>query len=351
MRLAEIEFDRPQHLEARRPPEADGRARDDVRLLVTASGEHRHLAFRNLPEVLERGDLLVVNRSATIPASLPARGGFGSFRVNLCTDYQNGVWLAEPRRSFADPGPLPLALGDGLTVGGRPATVLGTYPGLPRLVFLEFGLGGPPVIGPLAEPIRYGYLDGPYPIADFQTIFGDVPGSVEMPSAARPFSPRVLAALRDGGVGLASILLHTGVSSLEVETDPVEKIPMYPEPFEVGSDTVAAIERTRQRGHRVFAVGSTVVRALEASWTEGRLRSTRGFTRAFIHPGRGVHVVDGLLTGFHDPRTSHLAMLYSFLPAETVRSAYAEAVARGYLWHEFGDSHLIVRDRERAVAG
>lgn len=351
MRLAEIEFSRPVALEARRPPEADGRARDEVRLLLTQDGRHRHRGFRDLPSLLGRGDLLVFNRSATIAASLPAAAHCGDFRLNFCTDYGNGIWLTEPRWSFGSPGPVPVGPGDRLYAGGRAGVVLEGYPGLPRLRFIDFGPGSAPLASPLAEPIRYGYLDAAYPLSAFQTIFGDVPGSVEMPSAARPFSEAVLRDLDRRGVRRAFILLHTGVSSLEVETDPVEKLPMYPEPFEVTAETVGTIERVHREGRRVVAVGSTVVRALEAAWKDGRLRPSRGFTRTLVHPGRGIHAVDGLLTGFHDPRTSHLAMLYSFLPGDVVRSAYAEAIAHEYRWHEFGDSHLILRDPDGPVAG
>ena len=174
-----------------------------------------------------------------------------------------------------------------------------------------------------------------------------MPGSAEMPSAARPITPRIREQLEQAGVRIAPILLHTGVSSLEIETDTVEAQAMYPEPFAISADTADAVNRTHMNGDRVIAVGTTVVRALESAWTPEGLRPRTGFTRLFVNPDRGVHSVDGLLTGFHDPVTSHLALLTAFMGIDRVRDAYSEAVRAGYLWHEFGDSHLVIRQRDR----
>lgn len=169
-----------------------------------------------------------------------------------------------------------------------------------------------------------------------------------MPSAARPFTERVLEDLAAGGVTIAPLTLHTGVSSLDIEVEEVEDQVMYPEPFEVPAATADAVNAAANEGHRVIAVGTTAVRALESAYDGRRVRATRGFTRLYIHPGRGINVVDGLLTGFHDPMASHLAMLFAIAGQELVRSSYAEAVAAGYLWHEFGDSNLILpRQRSR----
>jgi S-adenosylmethionine:tRNA ribosyltransferase-isomerase len=187
-----------------------------------------------------------------------------------------------------------------------------------------------------------------YPLAAYQTIFATTPGSAEMPSAAQPFTPRVVAALRAKKIEIAGITLHTGVSSLEVEVETVEDHPLYAEPYSVPLATANAINRARQDGRRVIAVGTTVIRALESAWDGAQIRPASGFTRVYVHPGRGVHTVDGLVTGLHDPVTSHLAMLYALASPDLIRSAYAEAVQKGYLWHEFGDSHLIL-GREQAA--
>ena len=343
MRAAELAFERPAERQATAPPEARGLARDEVRLLVSRGDGHEHATFRDLPRFLSPGTLLVVNRSATIAASLPAEGSAGQFLLNLSTRYGDGLWLAEPRWSASSPGPLPVEPGDRFRVAGLSARLVSRYPGIPRLCFVRIEGDLDRAMAAAGSPIRYGYLEPPYPpLAEYQTIFSSVPGSAEMPSAARPFTPRTLRDLRARGVSVASLVLHTGVSSLEVETEEVEEQALYPEPFEVPSGTAAAVNAARQHGRPVIAVGTTVVRALESAWEGGRVRPAAGFTRYFVHPGRPVHTVDGLITGLHDPRASHLAMLFALAGPELVRDAYAEAVRERYLWHEFGDSHLML---------
>ncbi len=348
MRTSELAFERPRALEATAPPEARGLARDEVRLLVSRPDGHRHANFRDLPRLLTPGTVLVVNRSATLPASLPAFGRAGAFRLNLSNEYGRGLWLAEPRWSAARPGPLPLAPGEEIVVGEVEARLIAPYPGLPRLWFVRFAGDIRATMAEAGEPIRYGYLVPPFPpLEAYQTVFGDVPGSAEMPSAGRPFSARVVDDLKAHGVRFASITLHTGVSSLEVDADEVEDQALYPEAFAVPARTAAAVNGARAAGHDVIAVGTTVVRALESAWDGQRLRAARGFTRRYVHPGHPVRSVDGLITGLHDPRASHLAMLFALAPADFIRAAYAEAVRAGYLWHEFGDSHLILTREER----
>lgn len=310
--------------------------------MVTSPAGHEHSMFRRLAHYLQAGDLLVVNRSATIPASLTATAAFGTFRLNLSTHYGRGLWLAEPRWSFDRPGPLPLSPGETIGVAGTAARIVAPYPGLSRLWFVQLDLDVKRLLECAGEPIRYGYVGRSFPLAAYQTIFALVPGSAEMPSAGRPFTKRVLAALRAAGVQVAGLTLHTGVSSLEVETATVDEHPMYAEPFHVPRATAAAVNSARARGRRVIAVGTTVVRALESAWNGQEVEPMRGFTRLMVSPARGVNTIDGLISGFHDPLASHLAMLYAVAGKEQIQSAYQEAVARRYLWHEFGDSHLIL---------
>ncbi|MDX1534428.1 MAG: S-adenosylmethionine:tRNA ribosyltransferase-isomerase, partial [Thermoplasmata archaeon] len=266
----------------------------------------------------------------------------GWFLMNLSTWYGGKTWLAEPRWDAERPGPLPLVEGEVLRVGGRKARLLSAFPGLQRLWFLRIEGDVREVMRRSGGPIRYGYLSRSYPLEAYQTIFAQVPGSAEMPSAARPFTHEVLRQVRARGIRVAPILLHTGVSSLEIEAETVEAQPLFPEPYAVPEATARAVNETRRRGGRVVAVGTTVVRALETAWDGRSVRPSSGFTQAFIHPGRGMHVVDGLITGFHDPVTTHLAILYALAGPETIREAYREAVRRRYLWHEFGDSHLLL---------
>lgn len=338
-----LDFERPADLQATAPAEARGLQRDEVRLLVSTPNGHEDTVFQRLDEHLRPGDLLVVNRSATIPASLPAMAALGDFRLNLSTHYGGGLWLAEPRWSASRPGPLPLERGETIAVTGAPATVVGPHPSLPRLLFVRLDPNTERLMWRLGEPIRYGYVDTAYPLAMYQTIFARRAGSAEMPSAGRPFTRRMIDRLIAHGVEIAGIVLHTGVSSLEVESDRLEDHPMYAEPFQVPAATADAVNRARQAGRRVIAVGTTVVRALETAWDGCAVRPSQGFTSIFIHPGRAVQTVDGLISGFHDPLASHLAMLYAVAGEALVRSAYREAVAQRYLWHEFGDSHLLLR--------
>ncbi|MCI4327871.1 MAG: S-adenosylmethionine:tRNA ribosyltransferase-isomerase [Thermoplasmata archaeon] len=345
MKTSALEFDRPASLQAHAPVELTRGSRDAVRLLLSGSEGREVRRFSELPEILRPGDLVVVNRSAAVRASLPASAGFGPFRLNLSTDYGRGVWLAEPRYGPGDPGPVPLEVGDPFVAGGLPGSVVAFYPGAPRLAFVRLEGNVPSAMERFGEPIRYGYVSAAYPIETYHSVFSDVPGSAEMPSAGRPFTRATLDALAARGISIARITLHTGVSSLEIETESVSGVPVYPEPFEVPAETVAAIRRTRARGGRVVAVGTTVVRALETAGTGGPLVPSRGFTRAFVSPDRPPRIADALLTGFHDPRTSHLAMLAAFEGIERLRLDYATAVDQGLLWHEFGDAHLMFRDR------
>jgi S-adenosylmethionine:tRNA ribosyltransferase-isomerase len=347
MKREELQFERPPELQATAPPEARGLQRDEVRLLVSTTNGHTHSVFHHLAAFLQPGDLLVVNRSATLPASLPAWATPGDFTLNLSTHYGDGVWLAEPRWSASQPGPLPLTPGEPISIAGSPARLAAPYPGLPRLWFVHTEDDLCERMNLAGNPIRYGYVTQPYPLDAYQTIFAELPGSAEMPSAGRPFTLRGLEALRRRGVKLAGLTLHTGVSSLEVETDQVEDHPLYAEPFHVPVGTARAVNAARNEGRRVIAVGTTVVRALESAWDGKQVCPARGFTRYFVHPGRSVRTVDGLLSGFHDPQASHLAMLYAIAGAELIRDSYAAAVHHGYLWHEFGDSHLILPASER----
>jgi S-adenosylmethionine:tRNA ribosyltransferase-isomerase len=343
VKLEEIRFERPRDLDATRPPEERGIPRDGVRLLVSSPAGDTHAQFRDLLGILRSGDLVVVNESATVPAAIPARASFGDFLLHLSTRYSSQLWLAEPRWSPSRPGPLPLEAGAAFEVAGVEARVIAPYPGLPRLLFVGFDQ---PIASRIAEhgrPIRYSYLARDYPLETYQTVFAAVPGSAEMASAGRPFSHELVDRLLGAGVRFARIVLHAGVSSMEVTSSVVESHPISPEPFHVPAETIAAIEATRCARGRVIAVGTTVARALESAWDGKRLLPSSGFTRLFLHPGRVPRTFDALLTGFHDPETTHLALLYAVAGGGTIRRAYGTAVRGEYLWHEFGDSHLIFR--------
>jgi S-adenosylmethionine:tRNA ribosyltransferase-isomerase len=325
-------------------PEARGLARDGVRLLVTTPAGHRHYRFHDLPRLLAPGTLLLVNRSATLAASLPARAGFGDFILNLSTRYGPRLWLAEPRRDRFSPGPLALAPGDRVAVAGLSAKIVSPYPGTPRLFFFAFDGDVERAMAEHGQPIRYGYLAEPLPpLEEFQTIFASAPGGAEMPSAARPFTPALVGALARSGVQIEAIELHAAVSSLDEPSNEVGGPPPLPEPFRVPAATAAAINDARRDKRPVIAVGTTVVRAVETAASSGVVRAASGFTRLVLGEKRRPQMFDGMITGFHDATTTHADMLAALAGRDLVDDAYRVAAADGYLWHEFGDSHLLLR--------
>jgi S-adenosylmethionine:tRNA ribosyltransferase-isomerase len=340
VKSSELLYDRPAGLDATEPIEARGRHRDEGRLLVSTPGGHFHARFDELPRFLAPGDLLVVNDSATLPASVPAKGEPGPFTLNVSTQFGRHLWLAEPRWAPDRPGPLPIDAGDHFKTCAGDVLVIAPYPGTDRLWFVEGDLEV--AMARCGQPIRYYYVTDPQPLTAYQSIFSRVPGSAEMPNAARPFTKEVVDDLRRHGIDLATIRLHTGVSSLDVEEEEVEDHPIPPEAFRVPRSTAEAVNATREAGNRVVAVGTTVVRALESAWQDDKVVPIEGFTRVVVTPSRGVHAVDGMLTGLHDSGASHLAMLYAVAGKDLVRAGYKEAVAGRYLWHEFGDSHLLL---------
>lgn len=337
------EFTLPPDLEAHEPPEARGLRRDEVRLLVTYRDSDRvvHRRFTDLPEILRPGDLLVVNDSATLPAALTARRPSGAtVALHLSTALTASLWIVEPRRTRLDAGEVL-----SLPAGGT-AQMLAPYPGSERLWIAQLRLPEQAIdyLTREGRPITYPYVRGEWPLAMYQTVYARERGSAEMPSAGRAFTEDVLARAGALGIGLARLTLHTSVASLERDEPPIE------EWYRIPAETAAAIEGVRRAGDRVIAVGTTVVRALESAADQrGRVTASQGWTNLVIAPPREIRTVDGLLTGFHEPRASHLAMLTAFAGRAHLEQAYHAALDAGYLWHEFGDLHLIFREEHPPV--
>src|SRR5437016_14003366 len=216
MRRTELVFERPERVFAHAPPDVRGRARDHVRLLLTRSDGRHHARFEAFPRFLHAGDLLVVNESAAIPASLPAEGSLGPILLNLCTRFRSDLWIAEPRWNAGKPGPLPIEPDEELRIGSATARLLAPYPGIPRL---WFALADQPFESMIAEyggPIHYGYTDS-WPLDTYQTLFSRVPGTAEMPSAARPITPRIREQLEQAGARLPPVRTHPADSGLHIE--------------------------------------------------------------------------------------------------------------------------------------
>ncbi len=342
----------PPELEAHEPPEARGAGRDDVRLLVsrTAAGEVTSHAFTELPQLLLPGDLLVVNNSATLPAAVAVRAGApGAGTVHFSTAMPDGDWLIELRSGRGASAPFGGGNpGQRLRLPGGAELALGTRFSR-RLWRARLSTAVIPYLLRHGTPIRYAYVPAAWPIEAYQTVFATWPGSAEMPSAARPFTPEIVTRLVSRGIAIAPVTLHTGVSSLEGGEDP------YPESFDVPAPTARMVNLTRRTGGRVIAAGTTVVRALETAALEtaaletaglgapaARAGAAAGWTSHVVTPESDVAVADGLLTGLHEPRSTHLWMLAAFAGQELLSRCYRVAAEDGYRWHEFGDVHLLL---------
>ena len=325
----------PPALEAREPAEARGRGRDDVRLLVTRGprGAASHTIFDDLPSHLERGDLLVLNVSATVPSALEARAKGDLFTLSVSTRLPDGTCVVEPRRHDATPGEIVSLPGD------ASAELRAPYRDSRRLWTAAFRGTGDLIeyLYRHGKPISYQHMRAEWPVEAYQTVYASEAGSAEMPSAGRPLTHAMLDRLRSSGIGVASVVLHAGVSSPERDEPP------YAEQFRVSEETAVRVRHARTRGGRVIAVGTTVVRALETAATgPGRIDAACGWTERIISAGTPLRVVDGMITGLHEPKSTHLAMLEALAGAEHIDAAYRAAIDGRYLWHEFGDSHLIL---------
>jgi S-adenosylmethionine:tRNA ribosyltransferase-isomerase len=349
--LQSLDFELPPELEAGEPPEARGLMRDEVRLMVSYASDDRviHSRFRDLEDFLEGGDVLVINTSGTMNAALTAEREDGTeLELHLSTRLPADLWILELRQPIgeatepfrhATPGET-LRLPEGAT-----ATLHAPYPGeSARSEVFRLWLSSLDLPRPLDEyldrhgfPIRYGYVKESWPVSYYQTVYATEMGSAEMPSAGRAFTPELITRLVSRGVQFAPLILHTGVASLEDDELPYEEF------YRVPAQTARLVNAARAVGRRVVAVGTTVVRALETvTDDDGIAHPGEGWTRLVVTPGGGIRSVSAMLTGLHEPRSSHLAMLEALAGREHLRISYHEALREGYLWHEFGDLHLIL---------
>ena len=334
---------------ASRPPEERGLSRDGIRLLAATPDGLADATFRDIGHFLCPGDLLVVNTSATMAAAVDGSRGDGRLvTAHFSTPLDDGTWLVELRQNSDEHERVRDAYPSetiALPSGGS-LTLLFRYPepDSDRLWAAAVSTGSVTshsavndYLARYGRPIRYSYVPDPWPLTAYQSVFSRDRGSAEMPSAGRPFTGDLVASLIAAGVAFAPITLHAGVASLEAHEAPL------PERFAVPEPTAKLINLTRSSGRRVVAVGTTCTRAVESAADDsGVAHAAGGWTDLVLGLDRPARVVSGLVTGWHDPEASHLALLQAVAGPRLVSAAYAEAERAGYLWHEFGDSCLLL---------
>ena len=352
--LSALKFSLPPELEASEPPEARGLERDQVRLMISnySSDQIRHARFYDLPDFLNRGDLIVINPSRTRNSALMGNRADGSLlELHLSTHLEDDLWTVEVRSlnvmgkskhlDDAQAGET-LSLPDAAS-----ATLLGPYisdcndNSTPSETVWQATLNLPiPLEDYLAQhgfPIRYNYVKERWPLPYYQTLYATETGSAEMPSAGRPFTPELMGRLKSEGIEIAPLILHTGISNLESHEPP------YKEFYRVPPETAELVNEAHRSGKRVVAVGTTVIRALESlTNADGVTHAGEGWTCLVISSKHGLRTANALLTGMHEPEASHLAILETLAGLSHIKTAYKAALQEGYLWHEFGDLHLIL---------
>ena len=342
-----IEFELPGRLECTQPTELRNLERDEVRLLVTTDSKHvRHTTFRNVDQHLQKGDVLVVNTSATRATALPvALPGNRKGMAHFSTRVNGHEWLVEIREIEEEKtvrwkeGKLGMKfhLPDGAEI--RLKRKFYKERELLHLWVADFTTfqEQEAYLAEHAQPIKYDHLNEHYPLDFYQTHFSLHPGSSEMPSAGRGFTKDLVERLLEKGVIFAPILLHTGVSSLEENESP------YAEYMEIDQASATKINNAKKHGRKIIAVGTTAVRVVESAVNQrGEVVPYTGNTDLFIDNGYRMKVINGLLTGFHEPRASHLKMLQSIAGFDHIERAYDSALENNYFWHQFGDLHLIL---------
>lgn len=349
-----LDFILPSELEADAPPEARGLARDDVRLMVSYQSTNQvlHTQFRQIEQFLYAGDLLVINTSGTMNAALHATRSDGTpLELHLSTHLPADLWTVElrsyhgtttkPFDDFLKAGEMLQLEGDAQVTLHRPYLITDGNPLQSKsrlwLATLHLPCSLQAHLERYGFPIRYSYVKEQWPIEYYQTVYATEVGSAEMPSAGRAFTSELITRLVARGVQIAPLLLHTGVASLEQHEPPYEEF------YRVPSETARLVNQTKAAGKRVIAIGTTVIRALETvTDTDGITHPGKGWTRVIVTPERGIRSVHALLTGLHEPQASHLLMLEALAQPEHLQKAYREALQQGYLWHEFGDLHLLL---------
>lgn len=342
MDIRDFDYHLPEELIAQRPPEERGASR--LMALERNGGRLVHTRFERFPEFLRPGDALVINTTKVFPARLSGRRATGGAVEILLTRRGGPAEWTAMTRGLGKARP-----GEALTIGDGRATVTEKLEDGMAVLRFSSETEAERIIKEFGAVPLPPYIRRPEGRDDetdrerYQTIFAEAPGSCAAPTAGLHFSEKILAAVRDKGCAVEKITLHVGPGTFRpVRTERIEDHVMYPERFEVSERAAGSINRAREAGGRIVAVGSTVTRALEsAADDEGRIRPGAGETGLYIRPGYRFRAVDALLTNFHLPRSTLLILVCAFAGRETVLRAYEEAAARGYRFYSYGDAMLI----------
>lgn len=332
----DFHYDLPEHLIAQHPPAVRGASR----LLEVGADGCRHRQFEALTELVNPGDLLVVNDTRVIKARLFAVKDSGG-AAEILVERVESECLALCQVKVSKP----LKAGRLLHVGEIAVEVRGRAGEFYRLLFPEPVLGVLERSGQMPLPPYIRRTPEAQDAERYQTVFGAIPGAVAAPTAGLHFTPRLLEALRGRGVGIAEVTLHVGAGTFApIRAERIEDHRLHEERYCVPQATAASIERTAVAGGRIVAVGTTVVRTLEAA-SEGRHRVRPGWgaTDLFIREGHEFKVVDALVTNFHLPESSLLMLVCAFAGYDRVMDAYREAVEAGYRFFSYGDAMWLTR--------
>lgn len=367
--LSSYDYKLPEELIAQTPLPN----RDSSRLLVvdTPIG-HTHSTFRNLPQLLQPGDLLVLNNTRVIPARLYGRKATGApVEILLLEQQQDNCWLAlvkpgrrlkpgvkivfEPPQGTHSPTTFPLPDGETSPLPTLKATVLARDEATKGRI-LQFTVSKGVSLENLLS--QYGQIPLPPYITNsqavpeqYQTVYAQTPGAIAAPTAGLHFTPELLEQCGNRGIKQAFITLHVGVGTFRpIEVEDITHHQMHGEWLEVPESTVEQIRETKASGGRVIAVGTTVVRALEGAAANGELQPFCGKTNLFIYPGYQWRVVEGLITNFHLPRSSLLMLVSALIGRQRLLKLYEEAIAHQYRFYSFGDAMLILPEARNVVS-
>ncbi|PRY58639.1 tRNA preQ1(34) S-adenosylmethionine ribosyltransferase-isomerase QueA [Glycomyces artemisiae] len=348
METSKLNFQLPAHLLARQPIERRGGERHDSKMVVyhKRSETVEFTSFREIPRFLEPGDVVVINDSRTLNASVFANvEDRGRVEVQLRYNPKDNIWGVSSKSRRAP------RIGSKLTFDGTDitATMLGPDDRGLSLWMLEFDCEFDALVAYLDEhgrPIPSLYVEGSFTNEEYNSVYAERPGSAEMPAAGRHFTEEVLTRLRERGVGIAYITLHTGLSSVEISEEHLEDHRMHAEWCQIPPETADMVNTAKDEGHRVLVVGTTVMRTLESAAKEDGLPLRAGdrWTDLYIYPGFDFQVADAFVTNFHGPRSSRIALASAFTGADLLLHGYDAAIERGLQFYEFGDTTLTLPD-------